>query len=174
MWRPGNRVLGIMCVEAGEYLDIADYDRQELRVLADALGVLLDLRHLNDVQSLGTRDAVANLRRIKQAVVFPQVAKPRVFVAFSSRADQEVVGVLLDELENLTDQLRVLSWDRIDETGTISAQLAEAISTSQFGVCYLSEPDGQGGFRDNANVLFEAGMMHSLALTGSSCLAADS
>ena len=165
MWRPGNRVLGIMCVESSEHLDIDDFDRQELRVLADALGVLLDLRHLNDVQTLGTRDAVTNLRQIKDAVVFPQIAKPRVFVAFSSRADKQVVGVLLDELENLTDHLRILSWDRIDDTGTISGQLAEAISTSQFGVCYLSEPDEQGGFRDNPNVLFEAGMLHGLSLS---------
>jgi hypothetical protein len=43
MWRPGNRVLGIMCVESRDHLDIGDFDRQELRVLADALGVLFDL-----------------------------------------------------------------------------------------------------------------------------------
>jgi Predicted nucleotide-binding protein containing TIR-like domain len=107
-------------------------------------------------------------------VVFPQIAKPRVFVAFSSRADKQVVGVLLDELENLTDHLRVLSWDRIDDAGTISRQLAEAISTSQFGVCYLSEPDEQGGFRDNPNVLFEAGIAARLVVVaGSSGLASD-
>jgi hypothetical protein len=165
MFRPGNRVLGVMYVESSTYLDIADFDRQELALLADALGVLLDLRQLNAVQAQGTHDALANLRRTKDAVVFPQIAKPQAFVAFSPRADEEVVGILLDELEALTDRLRVLPWDRIDETGTISTQLAQAISTSQFGVCYLSEPNGQGGYQDNANVLFEAGMLHAVSLS---------
>jgi hypothetical protein len=165
MWRPGGRRLGVMYLESSRRLDIADFDRQELTMLADALGVLLDLRQLNDLQTQGTRDAVSDLRRTKDAVVFPQIAKPQIFVAFSSRADQQVVGLLVDELDKLNDRLRILPWDRIDDTGMISTHLAQAITTSRFGVCYLSEPDGQGGYQDNPNVLFEAGMLHALSLS---------
>ena len=92
MWRPHNRILGVMYMESEEYLDISEFDNEELRLLADALGVLIDLRDLNDVQTQGTRDAVSNLRRIKESVVFPQIAKPQMFVAFSSKAEAEVVA----------------------------------------------------------------------------------
>src|SRR5262249_37841276 len=50
MTRPSRRVSGVMCFDSRKRLDIADFDRQELIVLADALGVLLDLRSLNEVQ----------------------------------------------------------------------------------------------------------------------------
>jgi len=153
-----------MYMESEEYLDISEFDNEELRLLADALGVLIDLRDLNDVQTQGTRDAVSNLRRIKESVVFPQIAKPQMFVAFSSKAEAEVVGVLADVVSQFSGMLRTVQWKRIDDSGTITAQLAEAITTSRFGLCYLSEPDERtGGYRDNANVLFEAGMFQALS-----------
>jgi hypothetical protein len=67
-----------------------EYDKGELELLADALGVLIDLGDLNHVQTQGTRDAIGNLRRIRDTVVFPQLAKPQLFLAFSDAADQEV------------------------------------------------------------------------------------
>lgn len=162
--RPNSRAFGVMVIESASYLDITEYDRHELTLLADALGALLDLRDLHEVQTQGTRDAVSDLRRIKEAVVFPQIARPQVFVAFPAQADAEVVGVLLDVLGEFGDRLRVLPWHRIDNTGIVTAQLADAISSSRFGVCYLSEPDQNGGYTDNLNVAFEAGMLHALAV----------
>jgi hypothetical protein len=165
MWRPNNRILGLMYLESTEYLDIAEFDHQELALLADALGVLLDLRDLNQVQTQGTRDAINNLRRIKDAVVFPQIARPQLFVAFSGNADQEVVDILGDVLNEFSSRLRIVQWNRIDDSGTITAQLADVITTSRFGLCYLSEYDhNTGGYKDNANVLFEAGMLQALAV----------
>src|SRR6266542_3216955 len=133
MIRPGKPVAGVMCFDSWRRLDIADYDQQEVIMLADALGVLLDLRRLNNVQAQGTRDAVSNLRQIRAAVAFPHITKSRVFVAFSARADQQAVGLLLDELDKFGDRLTILPWHHIDDSGTISAQLAQAITASQFG-----------------------------------------
>jgi hypothetical protein len=164
MRRPNDRILGVMCLESAKYLDIAEFDTGELDLLADALGVLLDLRELHEVQTQGTRDAIRNLRRIKDIVVFPQLAKPQIFLAFSARADPEVVGVLGEVLKGFSNRLRVVQWNRIADSGTITAQIADAIATSRFGLCYLSEPraDGDRGYADNPNVLFEAGMLHAL------------
>jgi hypothetical protein len=67
-----------------------EYDKGELELLADALGLLIDLGDLNHVQTQGTRDAIGNLHRIRDTVVFPQLAKPQLFLAFSDAADQEV------------------------------------------------------------------------------------
>jgi hypothetical protein len=163
MRRPNNRILGVMALESATYLDIAEYDSGELELLADALGVLIDLGDLNHVQTQGTRDAIGNLRRIKGTVVFPQIAKPQLFLAFSGGADQEVVGVIVEVLEEFEDHLRVVQWDQIEESGTITTQLTEEITTSRFGICYLSEPEESGDFADNPNVIFEAGMLHALA-----------
>jgi hypothetical protein len=163
IFRPNNRILGVMYLESEKHLDINGYDTRELELLADALGVLIDLRDLNEVQSQGTQDAVKNLRRIKESVVFPQIAKPQIFVAFSSRADQEVVGVIGDILNEYVDRLRPLQWNWIDDSGTISIQIAEAITRSRFGLCYLSERLGEtSDYTDNPNVLVEAGMFHAL------------
>jgi hypothetical protein len=163
IWRPDNRIFGVMYLETAKYLDIAEFDSQELVVLADALGVLIDLYDLNKVQTQGTRDAISNLRRIREAVVFPQIALPQIFLAFSAKADKEVIGVLVDVLKEFSGRLRIIQWNKIDDSGTITAQLAEAITTSRFGLCYLSEPrEDTGDYTDNQNVLFEAGMLHAL------------
>jgi hypothetical protein len=164
MRRPNDRILGVMALESTTYLDITEFDTAELDLLADALGVLLDLRELHAVQTQGTRDAIRNLRRIKDVVVFPQIAKPQIFVAFSARADREVVGVLGEVLKEFSDRLRVVQWNRIADSGAITSQIADAIATSRFGLCYFSEPraDGEHSYADNPNVLFEAGMLHAL------------
>lgn len=141
-----------------------EYDKGELELLADALGVLIDLGDLNHVQTQGTLDAIGKLRRIRDTVVFPQLAKPQLFLAFSDAADQEVVGVLVEVLEEFENQLRVVQWDQIEDSGTITTQVTEEITTSRFGICYLSESqENTGGFADNPNVIFEAGMLHALA-----------
>lgn len=49
------------------------------------------------------------------------------------------------------------------ENGSIYQQLIDAISSCQYGICYLSERDESNSdfqYRDNTNVVFEAGMFH--------------
>ena len=55
-------------------------------------------------------------------------------------------------------------WEDITEAGNINAQVIEKIRSSDFGLCYFSEPvnGGESQFADNPNVLFEAGMMQAL------------
>jgi hypothetical protein len=67
-------------------------------------------------------------------------------------------------LDEFSDALRVIQWNGIEESGSITLGLIEEIARSRFGICYFSEPiEGSGsGFADNPNVLFEAGMLHSL------------
>jgi hypothetical protein len=54
----------------------------------------------------------------------------------------------------------------MDAAGNINTQIAAEILESRFGICYLSEPDedspaGAHQYRDNPNVVFEAGMLHA-------------
>jgi hypothetical protein len=57
-----------------------------------------------------------------------------------------------------------VQWNGIEESGSITLGLIEEIARSRFGICYLSEPAKGAGneYSDNPNVLFEAGMLHSL------------
>jgi hypothetical protein len=158
--RPNDRILGVMDVESSGYQDIADFDTEEFLALADAWGVLYDLREYNDIQARGTRDAVDHLRKIKDSAGFPQMGKTQVFVAYSERADNQVVGIISQEIGKLPGPPKIVKWRDIEESGRITTQIDDVIHTSRFGVCYLSEPSAPNAYQDNANVLFEVGMFH--------------
>jgi len=142
-----------------------DFDPEELRVLADALGVLYDLEEIHKMQTQGTKDALDHLGRIKELAGPLRHITPQVFVSFSDRADDEVVGILLEVLQDLETQPRVVTWRDIDASGQIGEQIDKAINDSQVGVCYLSEPNGQDGYQDNDNVLIEVGMFRERDVT---------
>jgi len=163
--RPNNRILGVMNVDSSKYYEITDFDSDELTILADALGVLYDLHEIHKMQTQGTSDALDHLGKIKESAGPPRHITPQVFVSFSDRADNEVVGILLDVLQNLESQPRVVTWRDIDASGQISKQIDEAINDSQVGVCFLSEPNDQDGYQDNDNVLIEVGMFRERDVT---------
>ena len=159
-----SRVLGVIYLESTAYLEIADVTKDELTLLADAVAILLELRQANRAQITGTREAVNELSVTLRNTKFPRLTKPQLFVAFSGRADDDVVGVIQQILDEFSDALRVVQWNGIEESGSITLGLIEEIARSRFGICYLSEPDEGAGneYSDNPNVLFEAGMLHSL------------
>jgi hypothetical protein len=156
--------LGVIYLESTAYLEITDVAKDELLLLADALSILMELRQTNRSQVAGTRDAVSDLEAILVDTKFPRLTKPQIFVAFSARADDDVVGVIREVLAGFDDALSVVLWNRIEESGSITLRLVEEIARSRFGLCYFSEPntDASAKFVDNANVLFEAGMLHAL------------
>ena len=59
--------------------------------------------------------------------------------------------------------MNVVYWEDVTEAGNITHQVIRDINNSDFGICYFSQPNSKGEFEDNANVLFEAGMMQALA-----------
>ncbi len=159
-----SRVLGVIYLESTSYLEIADVTKDELTLLADTIAILLELRHANRAQLTGTRAAVNDLSFTLRNTKFPRLTKPQIFVAFSGRADDGVIGVIQQVLDEFSNALRVVQWNGIEESGSITLGLIEEIARSRFGICYFSEPtEGTGGgYSDNPNVLFEAGMLHSL------------
>ena len=159
-----TRVLGVIYLESTSYLEITEVAKDELSLLADAVAILLELRQTNRAQVAGTRAALSELKAILVSTKFPRLTQPQVFVAFSSRAADEVVGTIQQVLNDFSDALRVRQWNAIEESGSITLRLIEEIARSRFGVCYFSEPavGADKQFADNPNVLFEAGMLHSL------------
>lgn len=157
--------IGVIYLESTSYLEITQVAIEELSLLADTLAILFDLRAANEAQMNGTRDAISELQSLLKFTKFPRLTKPQLFVASSSRADEAVIGIVQEVLNEFSDLLMIVQWNRIDQSGAITLQLIEEISKSRFGICYFSEPArgaADDPFEDNPNVLFEAGMLHSL------------
>ena len=77
------------------------------------------------------------------------------FVASSSRADEQVMNVILKVLGEFDDKFDVNYWKAESGSGNIAQQVRLAIAEAAFGVCYISEPAGDdaSGYRflDNPN-----------------------
>ncbi len=89
------------------------------------------------------------------------------FIATSGRADRRVTGEIKKVLDKFSDQVDFVHWEKISRSGNVTKQIVEEISRSKFGLCYFSEPttapdDPAHKFRDNPNVVFEAGMLQAL------------
>jgi hypothetical protein len=158
-----RRKLGIYYFETREYIDLSEIAKNELQLLASALGILLELWYVNQSQSDCTRGALGELGELLSLARFPRLARPHFFIGFSNRADRAVVGAIRTLMEEFADQLEFTDWSAIQESGNIATQISREIGRSRFGICYLSEPCSPGNghaFQDNPNVIFEAGMLH--------------
>jgi hypothetical protein len=99
-----------MCLESTAYLDISEVATGELVLLADALGVLIELRDLDQYQTQLTREAISSLGQ--ETLRFPRIVKPQIFVTFSGEADQDVVGAFSGVLDEFSDRLHVVPGTR--------------------------------------------------------------
>lgn len=115
---------------------------------------------------MDTMKVLKKLNISLQETQWPEFARPQMFVATSRNADRRVTGEIQKVLDQFDDRMDVVYWRDISKSGNISKQIIEEISKSKFGLCYFSEPATPGGqkckYRDNPNVLFEAGMMQAL------------
>jgi hypothetical protein len=142
--------------------------RREMQLLAESVGLL----HATDVstreQREGTNMAIARLGDLVRQLELDTGPRPLLFVASSHRAKEDVMDALSEVLDEFESYVYVQHWGEIHHPGNINLQLVEKIKKAQYGICYLSElveesaADGVAGprFRDNSNVLVEAGMLH--------------
>lgn len=142
--------------------------RREMQLIAEAIGLL----HATDVatheQREGTTRAISTLGDLVGKLKLDTGPKPLMFVASSSRAPQDISDAIEKVLQEFDDYVFVEPWHKMHQPGNINLQLVEKIRTAQYGICYMSEkveqkqdPAGNGHrFRDNPNVLVEAGMLH--------------
>lgn len=162
-----RRAVGAFCFESPHYLEATDVARSEFGLLGDALATLLELWDVNETHSSLTGQAVADLRDMLTNAEFPRLAQPQIFIAHSTRADEQVTDVIRAVLRQYEAKMQIVFWNDIEESGNITLQVRERIAQSVFGVCYLSEPvENPAGARhrylDNPNVVFESGMLHAL------------
>jgi hypothetical protein len=163
---PQSRVLGVVCLETTAYIEITSVATKELQLLAEALAILFELWEFDKMRSRLTEEAMLDLADILVGARFPKLAKPKVYVSYSSRADLHVVNVIQETLHEFSDKVDMIEWNRISQPGSIAVQIDRMVATSQFGICYLSEPAKEAStgsrYDDDPNVLFEAGVLHAL------------
>lgn len=164
--RYGGRVFGVLILEFPEYVECTAGAKEELRVVTEALARVIWLHDTTQTRLSDTHQAFRLLEDLFNASSRP-LTKPTIFMASAARADDTVVGLIRTVLEEFAELVDLVYWKSMSEHGSINAQMLRAISMSQYGICYLSEPDRDGSgealrFRDNPNVLFEAGMLHAL------------
>jgi hypothetical protein len=161
-----KRPLGVCYFESSQHMGITDVAKTELLLLAESLAILFDLYEINRAQSQMTSSAIFELHESLEAAKFPKLTRPHFFLAFPNRADPAVTRVISEVLDEFSDRLDATDWTQITESGNINAQIARDIMRAGFGICYFSEPvegDHPEGteYVDNANVIFEAGMLHA-------------
>jgi len=161
-----GRRLGLLDLQCADYQELTNRIKVELGHLADTLSVILPLWEANQERREHTMEAITLHMKALKEEQWPPLTKPQLFVASSDRADSEVMGAVREVLDQFAERLRVHYWRETSEGGNINTTMLRQIQASQFGLCYFSEParesDGDHRFQDNANVVFEAGMLQAL------------
>lgn len=159
---PEAEHFGVMNVESVDYLEYMTSWLLELEKIAKTIAIL---HWLKDTYILQTRSVLEARRRLELAEFIPVVRRRRMFLAASSRADRKVVGVLREVLtREAGGRYDLVPWTE-PRPGSIHEKIWESLSTCTFGTCYFSEPAEEGStysFRDDPNVLFEAGVLYAL------------
>ena len=169
--RANKEVFGVINIESTRYLRMSDDWRIELEKIADGVAILYRLKAANDLQIDCTRAAQECL---ESADFVPVVLQRTMFVASSARADLQVCKELRKVLGEYSKKFEIVSWTD-PQYGNIIENIWLKISSCTYGACYFSEPEQVPGssqgdmkstttavYRDNPNVLFEAGILYAL------------
>lgn len=157
----GHR-LALLNLESSEYLKPTRHLKEEFDHIADSLALLYALKKTYSTQSHNTDRAIHDLQQHKNT---PLCGVHRVFLASSTKANDDVLGVIQDVLGMF--EVEIEYWKDDVEAGDIPSHIWRKLSTSELGICYFSEANeaNHALFVDNPNVLFEAGIMYALVHT---------
>lgn len=162
----GVGLLGVLDFESSTYLEATEVAKRELRLISESLSILSELQVTSLNQRESTKKALSELGDTLASRYLPKLTKPKLFFAAPFKSDQTVVRLIRNVLNAYTDKLNIVAWNEISESGNINEQIISEVLSSRYGVCYFSEIPGNSSdvkFCDNANVLFEAGMLHVLS-----------
>ncbi len=159
-----ERVVAIVDLGAVRYIEPTEGAKGELARIAEILYQVYILAQSYETGSDNTTEAIKRLDHSLQEVPWPEFARPQMFIASSGSADKEVTGEIKKVLDEFSDRMDFVPWEKNSRSGNVTIQIMEEIAKSKFGLCYFSEPVNEPtyDFRDNPNVVFEAGMLQAL------------
>lgn len=179
--RREGRPFGVIEFAAEKYIEPTPASLEEVRTLAAVISRAYQMYDVRRVQRENTKSAIKMLEEALTTQDWKRLALPQIFVAYpgverldlETRAKhEEIIEAIRNVLGEFENMLKAVFWEDITEAGNISTQVIRDIGNSDFGLCYFSEPISQMQFKDNENVLFEAGMMQALANSPSALLRA--
>lgn len=179
--RVEGRAFGVVEFAAAKYVEPTSASLEEVETLASVISRAYRMYDVRKTQRDSTKSAMRMLEEALSTQDWKRLALPQLFVAHAGterleedmRAEHEVViETIRGVVGEFANRLNAVYWEDITEAGDINHQVIRDIGTSDFGLCYFSEPTGKGTYQDNANVLFEAGMMQALANSRSALLRA--
>jgi hypothetical protein len=163
--RQKGHSIGVLDLQSKQYNELTKRITKELTLLAETLVVFLTLSDTNKAQHDHTLEAIKLHSTALSKESWPPLTKPKIFVASPGKADERVMGTIRKVLDGFSDQLDVHYWKESPASGNINTETLQQVKESQFGLCYFSEevdePQGKYKYRDNINVVFEAGMLQS-------------
>ena len=161
--RRDGKVIGVQIFETEKRLDITQGAKDELGAIAIATYHIYQAKLDYKKRMKDTDQAFKHLDEILKNPI-PKLTKPKIFLASSFKADKEVISIIKEVIkEGYQDKFDLIHWEDMKRPGNIHVQLLEELSQCRFGICYFSEISQESGeiqYKDNANVLFEAGMLH--------------
>ncbi len=180
--RKEGRPIGVVEFAAERYIEPTPASLEEVRTLATVISRAYQMYDVRQAQRDNTKKAMQMLEEALKTESWTPLALPQMFVAYpgveriekGTRTEQHeaVIATIRKVVDEFADTMKAVYWEDITDAGNITKQVIRDIGNSDFGLCYFSEPKNGGSFQDNANVLFEAGMMQALANSPNSLLRA--
>lgn len=169
----GGLAKGVLELASKDYVEPTPVSREEISRLAEIIERAYRMMEVRKQQKSNTRIVIEQLRNALDNEAWTRLALPRMFVAFSGgtglkgeveQNHEAIIKTIREVVDEFSSVLEAVFWDESAESGNITAQVIREIGLAEYGICYFSEPETQGeyAYRDNANVLFEAGMMQAL------------
>lgn len=158
-----GELIGVLDFEAIDYMEKTAIAEKEILNVAESISIILSLREYNISQSENTISVINSLSKQFGKTRNQNLSKPKLFFAFSDKGDKLVIEIIKHVLHEYSNKLTLVFWDEFENTGNIISQMTNEILSSSIGICYLSEIyDQEKTYKDNYNVVFEAGMFYAL------------
>jgi hypothetical protein len=163
--RDGGKFFGFFTMESDECIHFSKPYAKEITKLTDGIASIIRSHEGHFDQHQNTREAFDIVEdKLVKCFKTPPGTLPQLFLASpSAKGSEEVLGEINSVLDEFGDRINVKYWKDADESGDVTTHIASAIAESRFGICYFSQPDEAPMYKDNPNVLIEAGMIHSLS-----------
>lgn len=158
--KQNGKVFGVLNLESSTIIETSKAIKKDLLLIGESLTIIIELYNKNECSTSNTKKSIENIEeKLKK---YTDLKKYSIFIASPSNADERISGIILEVIDKFKDTLDPIYWKNINSSGNVNRQIIKSISESSFGICYFSEKTTDGGYKDNPNVLFEAGMLHAL------------
>ncbi len=156
-----NSPFGVINLEFKNNYICSDVNKGIFKNLAKSVAIITHSYNVRKQQTINTKKTLEELKRLTRTRV-SILDKPTVFVAFPMNCENDVIKLISKISKEFTNQYEFIFWDKINKSGSIDKQLIDDITKSKYGIIYFSQKYEDGSYRDNPNVVFEAGMFHAM------------